>query len=251
MHAPLEDLIAWGYHLVPWQRTPRKPLVKDWLSTKPNAAGFLRAYGTDIDWAIVPTFACVLDIEVKNGLDGRSEMLQFMSEESMLGPVTKTKSGGRHLWFRQPSEPLIGGHHITPGIEAKALTGSVHIAPSVGYESLSPLVAPDCLPPMPQALVDAWRKSATVRRQPITYAVEAYAMGERRARMCSMAGRLRSAGLTEPELVASLMAVRDTRCEDPSTFTDAEVIGIAKDYAKRPERTEPSESWLPPKQYSV
>jgi hypothetical protein len=219
-------------------------MVRDWATKKPNALGFLRAY-PDCDWAIVPrSGVVVLDLEMKNGLDGLADLMT-------LGPVpdcptTFTKSGGRHLWFRC-EEPLTGGHHLLPGLEAKAENGSVHIPPSVGYTWQTQLVAPHDLPLLPQRILDKWKQTATLRacRDGSTYRTETYPLGERRARLCSMAGRLRNEGLTEPELLAALLAIRDARCEDPSSFTDHEIKGIAKDYAKRPERTEPDCSWFP------
>lgn len=243
----IPQLIEWGYWLVPWSRNPRKPMVRDWQNTKPNALGFHRAYGDSIDWAIVPRDGVVvLDIEMKNGLDGVRDLADIGAGQ-VTQHYTRTRSHGFHLWFRQPAgKELIGGHHIRPGIEAKAITGSVHIPPSVGYSWGSPLVAPYCLPELPACLVDAWEKSAKVKTsRDGQYKAETYPMGERRARLCSMAGRLRTAGLIETELVAALLAIRDTRCEDPSTFSDEEIIGIAKDYARKPERTEPDTTWFP------
>jgi len=244
----LEQLHSWGYHLVPWSRNPRKPLIKGWLEKGVDPAGFIRAYGEDLDWAVVPTFACVLDLEMKNGLDGVEDLRNLDPRAlsyARRNPVTKTKSGGFHIWFRQPAEPLTGGHHIRPGVEAKAINGSVHIPPSAGYTEITPLCKPEDLPELPAVILDAWKATAKVPGQSKTYCVERYAMGERRARLCSMAGRLRAAGLTYPELNAALLAVRDARCEDPSTFTDAEIHGIAHDYSRRPERSEPDRSWFP------
>ncbi len=240
----IADLHSWGYHLVPWSRQPRKPMVQGWLDKHTDPTGFLRAYGDDMDWAIVPTDTVVLDLEMKGGLDGMRDLQEF--GEILPGAITQTKSGGFHYWFRQPEgQRLVGGHHIRPGIEAKAINGSVHIPPSKGYTAIIALGCPASLPVVPPVIVDAWLKSATVKGQSKTYAVEVYGTGERRARLCSMAGRLRAAGLTYPELVAALLAVRDTRCEDPSTVTDAEIVGIAKDYAQKPERPAPDTSWFP------
>jgi hypothetical protein len=220
-------------------------MVRDWLTTKPNAEGFLRAYKDEIDWAIVPTDTVVLDIEMKGGLDGMRDLQEF--GEVLPGAITQTKSGGFHYWFRQPvGKTLTGGHHIRPGIEAKAINGSVHVPPSVGYLSIIDLGCPASLPVLPENLVAAWERSATVRTsRDGQYKAETYPMGERRARLCSMAGRLRSCGLTEPELFAALVAVRDHRCDGDGAPTDTDLLRIAKDYAQKPERSAPDTSWFP------
>lgn len=243
---PISQLIDWGYWLVPWSRNPRKPLVQEWQTKKPNAAGFLRAYGDTIDWAIVPRDGVVvLDIEMKSGLNGLSDLKEF--SKSPVGPCTRTKSGGFHLWYREPSGAgLQGGHHIRPGIEAKAGNGSVHVPPSAQYTSMVDILHPSELPELPADIVDAWKTTARIRAQRTqSYQAIRYPESERRKHICSMAGRLRSAGLTETELIASLLAVRDCRCDNPSTFSDDEIIGIAKDYATRQQYSEPSKEWMP------
>ena len=243
---PVSQLIDWGYWLVPWSRNPRKPLVQEWQTKKPNAAGFLRAYGDTIDWAIVPKDGVVvLDIEMKGGLNGMADLLEFAM--TAVGPRTQTKSGGFHLWYKEPKgAKLQGGHHIRPGIEAKAVNGSVHVPPSLQYISLNDILHPDHLPILPAAMVDAWQTTARIRAQSTqSYQAIRYPESERRKHICSMAGRLRSAGLTETELIASLLAVRDCRCDNPSTFSDDEIIGIAKDYATRQQYSEPSKEWMP------
>ena len=239
----IQQLHEWGYWCVPWHRTPRKPMVDQYLTKRRDPAGFLSLF-PDADWAVVPTTTVVLDLEMKGGLDGLRDIQEF----GLLvpGAITQTKSGGFHYWYRQPEGlTLTGGFHIRPGVEAKAINGSVHVPPSVGYSPVSPLVAPENMPPLPQNLIDAWL-SATRKRASAgaTYKVPTYANGERRQRMCSMAGKLRSIGLCEAELDAALLAIRDCRCEDPNTFTDTEVHGIARDYAKRPERGD-LDSWWP------
>lgn len=244
----IPQLIEYGYWLVPWSRNPRKPMVRGWLTKKPNAHGFHIAYRDEIDWAIVPIETVVLDIEMKNGLNGMKDLEEFRPLPFSVSAYTK--SGGCHLWYRQPpGKRLAGGHHIRPGIEAKANTGSVHIPPSTGYGWDIALGDPNALPVLPDNLVEAWEKTAKVPGASAgQYKTETYPMGERRARLCSMAGRLRTAGLTETELVAALLAIRDNRCEDPTTMSDNEVVEIAKDYARKPERTEPDTSWFPPSQ---
>jgi|GEM_PF-5495134 len=243
----IPDLIRLGYWLVPWSRSPRKPMVKDWLAKKPDAAGFIRAYGDSIDWAVVPVETCVLDIEKKNGLDGAADLATLGLEGLLAGANTMSKSGGFHIWFRQPAgKQLSGGFHILPGVEAKARNGSVHIPPSDGYVQIRPITE---LQDMPENLVAAWEAAAKKQNtKGVSYGVERYAIGQRRKRMCSMAGYLRSGGLTAENLIAALLSIRDTHCEDPSTFSDQEVVEIAKDYARRPARSAPDCRWFPGRQ---
>ena len=52
--------------------------------------------------------------------------------------------------------------------------------------------------------------------------------------ICSCAGKLRDGlGMDDEELFASLIAIRDRRCEDPATFTADEIRGIARDFSKK------------------
>lgn len=246
----LSDLIECGYWLVPWSRKPRKPLCVDWLHKKPDASGFSRAYGDTIDWAIIPIETVVLDLERKNGLDGLADLQEFGVVTP--GAITQTKSGGFHYWFRQPAgRRLVGGHHIRPGIEAKAVNGSVHIPPSAGYAPIMDLNRPELLPELPPRLVDAWLASAKTQSPHAgSYMAEAYPPGERRSRLCSMAGKLRSVGLVEPELFAALVGIRDNRCVGDDAPTDDDLRRIAKDYGQKPERSDgirelPDTSWFP------
>jgi hypothetical protein len=49
-------------------------MIQGWLDKPTDPTGFLRAYGDDMDWAVVPkNGVVVLDIEMKGGLDGQAE----------------------------------------------------------------------------------------------------------------------------------------------------------------------------------
>ena len=232
-----------GYWLVPWFRDPRRPAVKGFLAKRYDPAGFVCAYGGDLDWAIRPVEVAVLDLEMKHGLDGVADMARVFPDIDWQ-PTTRTKSGGFHVYYRQPEgEPLVGGHFIAPGIECKAVNGTVHVPPSMGYTWRNELPAPGNLPRMPQPIVDAWRNAARPSgRGQQEFATERYPEGQRRRRLCSMAGKLRGCGLDARELFAALIAVRDNRCESTEGITDDDIRRIATDYGRKVEK---DTSWFP------
>lgn len=239
-----------GYHLVPYRpkadTTSPRPYIPDHLTKAPSDAEiqtYLRLW-PDADWAIRPVDTCVLDLEAKHGLDGMRDILNLCEHHGQSWgrtiegcAVTRTKSGGWHIWFRQPDgEPLVGGHHIRPGVECKARNGTVHIPPSTGYTAIQGLVAPGRLPVLPDFLCREWRGVKKERKTGLpSYARRTFPDGQRRFMLCSVAGKLRSElAMGEDELYACLLAVRDARCEDPHTFSDHEVRTIACDFARKP-----------------
>lgn len=244
----IKELARWGYRLIPW--TPRKavndssrPIIawKEKRLSHAEVDAFTRIR-PDADWACIPEGTCVFDLEQKNGLDGRSDFEQCCADCGLSWDratagcgITRTKSGGWHVWYRQPStDPLVGGHHIRPGLECKAFNGSVHIPPSFGYVQIARIGPPGDLPEIPSGLADAWRAGKRTRVASQDYKRVLFGLGERRQMLCSVAGKLRgSLGFDEDELYAALVAVRDRRCEDPDSFTDDEVRGLAKDFAKK------------------
>lgn len=247
-NAQVIELANLGYRLIPWQgrtnvTSPSRPLfawkdrrltpaeVEAWTSLRPTA-----------DWAIIPESTCVFDLEQKHGLDGRRDFEECLADCGLSWDraidgcaVTRTKSGGWHVWYRQPSnQQLVGGHHVRPGVECKAVNGSCHVPPSFGYVPVTRLGSPSELPEVPRGLADLWISAKSKRGTAKDYRRTLFGVGERRAMLCSCAGKLRDGlGMDDEELFASLIAIRDRRCEDPSTFTDDEIRGIARDFAKK------------------
>jgi len=224
-----------GFHLVPWQRRSAKvketrPLVQGYHTKRDKGyvAVWQRMY-PDADWAVIPHAHCVLDIEMKNGLDGLRDLASLgYSLEKHDGPVTRTKSGGYHLWFRQPEVPLVGGIHILPGVEAKAENGSVHVPPSYGYDQIRPIVK-DC-PPLPKEIEDGWRGISRAGAVHLgRYNAPAVGLGHRRGFLQSVAGKLREDFACGTEEIALILRVfADLRCEAPDQITDESLLKIAK-----------------------
>lgn len=237
-----------GFHLVPWKGRKHvtdesRPLVAGFLGegsarSAGSVAAFTRIYPA-ADWACVPERGIALDLDRKSGRDGVAALQEIVAEFSDWStftrdcPITETKSGGLHIWFRQPD----GGDitccgSIAPGVEFKSRTGSVHVPPSFGYRAVVPLRAESELPRLPVEIADRCRQ--TKRGAANDYRARSFGDGERRLMLCSVAGKARSAlALNATELFALLTAVRDERCDNPETFTDEEVAGIARDFAKK------------------
>jgi len=241
--------------LIPWSNRSaahRRPLITGWQKANPSretVIGWCKCYPL-ADWALVPKQdLVVVDLDRKNGNDGYEHLQKvafgMMSQQGVRSATpeqlhyvaksfstmgTHTFSGGLHLYYRLTSNTNLPTYNFGKGIETKRLNASVHVPPSEGYNFLSGIWEYDEIPMMPDWMLSFFShqiKDAPKR----TYAVPRYSQGERRKNICSMAGALRNIGLTEPELIASLLAVRSTRCD--GDFPDSEVIAIAKDYATK------------------
>lgn len=229
------ELAKKGWHLIPWSKrasSSRQPMVKGYLGTLPTpeeVAEWHRKWPS-CDWAIKPTFHVVLDIEMKNGMDGEAELIEkFHPLEGF--PSTKTFNGGRHVWMRVPHDcTLKGGVRIAKPLEVK-FKASVHIPPSEGYEWITPLGALTDVPMAPDWFMEAWAKAAPVSIKATETA--SFPEGQRHALLCSAAGALRNLGLGEEGIFLGLQGVRADRCENPETVPDDELRGIAKSYAKK------------------
>lgn len=239
-------LAALGYHLVPWANrhssTPH-PLVKGWLLatySKDTIAKFTTQF-PEADWAAVPRETVVLDLENKNGLDGQADLARLcanqgvsVSDLTAQCAITRTKSDGRHIWFRAPENcTLRGGQHIEAGLEVKRLTGSCHVPPSMGYEWIRPLGPISELPILPDWLVELWQK-AKAEANTISARTTLFANGSRNLALCAFAAEARrTLGLDKNELRSLLLDIRRTRCEDPASFSEEECFKIADHYASR------------------
>lgn len=237
------DYANMGYHMVPWlnrRASERKPLIKGWVENTPSPETVQKwmTQWPDADWAIVPHVCMVVDCDVKNGKDGLKWFRDRAHEEKTelsLCAISETYSKGRHYWFRMPPGfTKYGQVSIADGVEIKYRNSSAHVPPSDGYTWLQPLGLPSELPVAPDWLLSVWQLAKDRPGESHDYEKPTYVNGQRRMMLCSMAGALRNLSLNETELNAALRAIRDTRCEkgdDP--FTDEEVAGIAKDFAKK------------------
>jgi hypothetical protein len=135
----------WGYAVLPLQRGGKRPhglvgrggvhlasrepeQIKDWWSLDMSAnIGVATGSASKL---------CVIDMDVKHGVDGVQMMRRFLAERRLstgFGPLALTPSGGSHLWLRtalhEDAVPERPG--ILPGVDVKGDGGYVVAAPSM------------------------------------------------------------------------------------------------------------------------
>lgn len=98
-----------------------------------------------------PSGVVVIDVDIKHGQPG----MDWLKENADALPPTrthKTRSGGLHLLFRIPEEPLRNSAgRVAPGVDVRAEGGYIIVPPSPGYQ-----VADDTAPAeMPRWLIRA------------------------------------------------------------------------------------------------
>ena len=231
-----------GYHVVPFTRRfntadSSKPLIIDYIKRRPDMKILVSMY-SEMDIAIVPQECVVLELEMRDELDGVSELTKFAVQNGMNWEtvtngcsITKTKSGGFYLWYRQPSErTLVGGISVRPGIEGKAVNEAVHVPPSMGYEALVRINSPKNLPELPGFIADAWQASHSKRGEKRDGIIPLFTIDQRRDRLYSYAKILRKrGGLSDDEIAVLLRHRRDTHGDDLAAISDEEIIKIARD----------------------
>lgn len=226
-----------GFRVVPWanrKANDRKPLISNWLDTHASTATVKQWEDKwpECDWAIVPVDHVVLDIEMKNGLNGEQDLLNlFPDVDWSIYPQTKSFTNGRHIWMRLPDGwTKKGGVHIAHGLEVKCRNGSAHIPPSTGYSWIRRLDAYE-IPVAPDCFLDVWREC-----RPVSQAVDPTVpvpTGGRHAFLCGMAGKLINGGLQGDILFTTLRTIANERCEKPEEVTDEEIRGIADSYNEK------------------
>ena len=165
----------------------------------------------------------VLDID---GPEGEAEL---QKHGHPVTPMVRTSSGGLHLYFRHPDQPVRTGIRVAPGLDVKASGGYVVAPPSVGsngraYEWLvSPEEAELSDPP-------PWLLRLLERERPKGLAAsvgERIPPGERNMVLASLAGTMRRRGMGEGEIAAALQVTNEQRCQPPLEAEEVEKIATS------------------------
>jgi putative DNA primase/helicase len=181
----------------------------------------------------------VIDIDPRNGGDKT-----FAAIEDELGALPKTVTvktggGGIHLYFESPKGGLRSAV-IGEGVDFLAEGKYVVVPPSLHGSGRQYFWAKDSSPrsvriaTLPQAwrnfIANPVRKAASPKTGPEQNT--AIPEGNRNNELTRIAGQMRRAGLTEPDILDVLSAANNRRCNPP--LEQAEVDEIARNVAKYP-----------------
>ncbi len=198
-------------------RLPSKETAHKWMKLNPPMWGMCtgRVSGT-----------VTVDID---DIDAMSVM-----EEAGLKPHVRTPRGGAHYYFQHPGHPVTTKAKILPGIDIRGDGGFCNIIgrnPKTGGEyNIEILPTRDKLylwSSMPQRVLEAIEVgSDATMEQTAAKQGELICDGQRNCALTSLAGAMRSKGMTEPEILAALLIANHDRCQPP--LTEGEVKRIAR-----------------------
>ena len=240
---------AKAYANLKWQSFPclpndKKPLVK-WADAATTEENMLIGW-----WDTTPAanigIACgkrsgivVIDIDVDH--DGYESLAELIAIHGKLPdtPVSKTGSGGEHIFFKHPGiEIHNSAGKLGKGIDVRGDGGYVVAPPSRHpngnyYEWV-------VKPSQPLADMPAWmiellqERNVVTEPQPGTGHILS---GERNNALTKMAGAMRRKGFDEDAIFAALQIHNRDRCNPP--LTDGEVLQIARSVTRYEPQDEP------------
>ena len=183
----------------------------------------------------------VMDVDVKGGGEDSFDFLRHQH-----GPFPETieqvtGTGGKHLLFQLPDFPVRNSASlIAPGIDIRGVGGYIVVAPSIHPDTKREYVwdgikeiEQQAIAPAPGWLLDRLRVGGAAGASQLPAAkpvAPTISEGNRNAQMFKLASSLRSKGLSEPEILATLKASNQIRCAPP--LPDEELTTIAKSSAR-------------------
>lgn len=227
---------ALRYAALGWKVFPCKPGSKEpacnWKISATSDPDSLKALFTgetlNIAWA-VPEDMMVLDIDVKDGVDGFASLEGLEKRFGHLPstPIQETPRSGNHLVFRlHPGSTVkntVGT--VGEGLDTRSGGGYILIEPSQvngkpydwGRENPFDVEIP---------LAPAWLIDLASGRKRSLPAGSVFAKGERNSGLASIAGSMRKRGMSGAAIKAALMEENRSRCNPP--LPEDEVRTIAE-----------------------
>jgi hypothetical protein len=185
----------------------------------------------------------VLDVDPKNG--GGDSFEHLVSRHGRFPDTWQqiTGSRGMHLFFRYPSFPVHNAAGLFPGIDIRGDGGQVVAPPSIHpngtvyeWDGIAEIEATKVAeaPIWLLDLLEGKNSQAGSSHLPVADKIP---HGVQHYTLLAVAGALRRMGLSEAEIIPSLLAINKARCEKPGA--DQHITQIAKSVMKyRPSDTD-------------
>lgn len=141
------QFVEQGYRVFP-VREDKSPLIKEWPKRATNdprqARSLWDAYPSAGVGIVTGDGLVVVDLDVKNGVDGVGAFTDWTTEHGLdWSPTTTTRSGGQHVYYRASGQ--YGNRvNVLPGVDVRGENGYV-----VAYGAVPPLAE---LPTMSEPL---------------------------------------------------------------------------------------------------
>lgn len=189
-----------------------KTLEKWWTQSPDNNIGIATGIKSNV---------FVVDIDPRHGGDETYDSLVMKHGQPPSTWEVVTGSGGRHIYYRMPNF-AVGNHAgLWPGIDIRGTRGQVVGPPSIHPDTHQPYtwdflreLEEEPVSDAPDWVLDAL--AAKVQRRPGHEPIGVkIPKGVQHHTLVSLAGRLRSMGLNEEEILPALLAVNRNRCTEP------------------------------------
>jgi replicative DNA helicase len=242
---------ARGYAKFGWQSFPclpkdKKPMVR-WADVATTEDNMLVGW-----WDTNPTanigIACgkrsgVIVLDVDAGHGGYESLTDLIDKYGKLPdtPVSKTGSGGEHIFFRHPGiEIRNSASKLGQGLDIRGDGGYVVAPPSLHpngkrYEwVVKPSQTP--LADMPAWMIELLQERQAMSQQPII-PEGAFTSGSRNDTLTKLAGAMRRKGMSKDAMFAALQVTNLEKCQPP--LSDGEVMQIAESVKRYNPQDEP------------
>jgi putative DNA primase/helicase len=209
----------------------KHPLITDWLRQATVDTDTIRKW-----WAQWPNAnigvvtgkaSRIVVLDVDNRHHGESSLQALEKQNGPLpeGPQVIT-GGGRHRYFAHPGFLVKNKVNLLPGVDLRGDGGYV-VAPGSLHKSGRTYLFKFGTKDLPLPTLPDWLLNRPVEPTPSSIESElVIPEGKRNATLASLAGTMRSRGMTQEAIEAALLKDNARRCSPP--LTDIEVLRIAQ-----------------------